>query len=49
MVAFETVIGGFVIVFMLLLMGVMGYLALGTQNDDTDRSGPDEEAAETAE
>jgi hypothetical protein len=47
MVAIEAVIAGFVIAFMIVMMGVMTYLALWTE--DLERSDQDDAAAEPAE
>ncbi|MEF8851338.1 MAG: hypothetical protein V5A44_05305 [Haloarculaceae archaeon] len=47
MVAIEAVIAGFVIAFLVVTMGVMVYLALGTE--DVERSERDDSAAEATE
>jgi heme/copper-type cytochrome/quinol oxidase subunit 2 len=44
MVAVEAVITGFVIAFMVVIMGVMVYFAFATEDDE--RSEPDDPAAE---
>jgi heme/copper-type cytochrome/quinol oxidase subunit 2 len=46
MVAVETVITGFVIAFMVVIMGVMVYFAFATEDDEG--SEPDDPATETA-
>ena len=49
MVAVETVIAGFVIAFMVVIMGVMVYFAFATEDEGPEPDDPTAETADAAE